>query len=282
MPPLSPLVDESQSINDNWFNRFILLLMIELASLFMKRKEHIFFFTPWFCIKYGRFRHLPEASTMRFIASQTTIPVPRVYCAFRHGDSTYILMEKIKGRKLAHGWTTRTVASKRTILQQLREMVDSMRRIPAPSHAIANSEGGALWDCRMPGSPTFGPFDDIDGFHRYLRGGFETLDKLTEEVKHNLPTDVKRLIGLHHRSWADPVFTHGDLSSLNIMVEGEKISGIVDWETSGWYPYYWEYTTACYVNFRNEFWRDEIDKFLTPHPEELSMEELRKTYFGDT
>lgn len=49
------------------------------------------------------------------------------------------------------------------------------------------------------------------------------------------------------------VFTHGDLSRLNILARGDDIVGIIDWETAGWYPSYWEYTTACQVNPQNSF-----------------------------
>lgn len=62
--------------------------------------------------------------------------------------------------------------------------------------------------------------------------------------------------------WGLPVFTHGDRSSLNVLVSGETIVGIVGWETAGWYPSYWEYITASQVNFRNQFWSAYIDNFL--------------------
>lgn len=55
---------------------------------------------------------------------------------------------------------------------------------------------------------------------------------------------------------------------------------IIDWETSGWCPTDWEYTTACQVNLYNEFWREEIDKFMEPLPKELKMETIRQRYFG--
>lgn len=71
------------------------------------------------------------------------------------------------------------------------------------------------------------------------------LDRLTEKVKHNLSADVKRLIVLHDNR----VFTHGDLNNLNITVEGNKSSGIVDWEISGWYSYCGESTTDAMSTF---------------------------------
>jgi RIO-like serine/threonine protein kinase len=48
-------------------------------------------------------------------------------------------------------------------------------------------------------------------------------------------------------------FIHGDLSSLNIIVRGDTIVGLIDWQTAGWYPSYWEYTTASPVNLQNFF-----------------------------
>lgn len=77
------------------------------------------------------------------------------------------------------------------------------------------------------------------------------------------------------------MLTHGDLSSLNILVKDDQVVGIIDWETAGWFPAYWEYTTACQVNPQNSFWRHEIDRFLDPYPAELTMKGIRQKYFGD-
>ena len=42
------------------------------------------------------------------------------------------------------------------------------------------------------------------------------------------------------------VFTHGDLDPRNILVEDGHVSGIFDWEQSGWYPKYWEYVKTMW------------------------------------
>ncbi|EME48351.1 hypothetical protein DOTSEDRAFT_67429 [Dothistroma septosporum NZE10] len=212
---------------------------------------------------------------MDYIARNTSVPVPKIYCAFKRKGWTYIVMQRVTGENLVRGWNSRTTVSQAKILLQLKEMVNSMRSLSPPSPAIANVNGGRLWDCRLPGETLhFGPFDNVDSFHQYLRGGISAESSA-------LPAAVNELIQLHNREWPLPVFTHGDLSSLNIMADGDRITGIVDWETAGWFPYYWEYTTARQVNFRNIFWREEIDKFLASWPEELRMEELRHAYFGD-
>lgn len=63
-------------------------------------------------------------------------------------------------------------------------------------------------------------------------------------------------------------------------MRGNDVVGI-DWETAGWYPSYWKYTTACQINPQNLFLINEIDRFLDPRPRELGMERTRQKYFGD-
>lgn len=184
-----------------------------------------------------------------------------------------MVMSRIPGHKLAEGWLERSPESRKIILMQLRVMIEEMRALtPAPDTGVESVTGGQLWDCRMAKSDTFGPFRTVQDFHRYLHQDHPVIPE-------NHP-DINLLLSLHEKSW--PLrFTHGDLSSLNIMVEGDRVTGIVDWETAGWYPSYWEYTTACNVNPRNMFWRDFIDDFLEPMPDELAMETIRNNYFGD-
>jgi len=41
------------------------------------------------------------------------------------------------------------------------------------------------------------------------------------------------------------LFTHGDLNPRNILVEEGHVSGIIDWEQSGWYPEYGSTSRLC-------------------------------------
>lgn len=193
-------------------------------------------------------------------------------------------MEKLPGASLTNGWRSRSAESQARILSQLKTMVDELRALRSPFGAtVANVDGGNLTDVRLPGlgliypgqtSWRFGPFDDIAAFHRWLR-------RPAEKVHDDYNAEINELIVTHEETdWGAPVFTHGDLSSLNILSEGDRVTGIVDWEIAGWYPYYWEYTTAMQVNFRNQFWAEYIDRFLEPRPDELRMERIRQTYFG--
>ncbi|XMA13802.1 hypothetical protein WAI453_006593, partial [Rhynchosporium graminicola] len=42
-----------------------------------------------------------------------------------------------------------------------------------------------------------------------------------------------------------------------------------------------EYCSAWHVNPYDEFWRQEVDKFVEPMIEELEMEKVRRKYFAD-
>lgn len=83
-------------------------------------------------------------------------------------------------------------------------------------------------------------------------------------------SDVQYMMRQRDNNMRPLKFTHGDLSSLNILVRDDTIVGIMDWETAGWFPSCWEYTTACQVNPEITFWINEIDKLLRPMPAELA------------
>jgi aminoglycoside phosphotransferase len=231
-----------------------------------------------FCIKSTPFTSLAEAEAMRFVFKSTSIPVPKVYKAFEHKGRTYIVMERLPGQNLSVGWAQRSDESKARIFEQLRSMIQKIRDIPPPEDTgVSNICGGPICDQRLPRDAYWGPYPSIREFHRELRNGIEA-DSLSHD-EHG--AQVQKLISFHDSVCETPIFTHGDLSSLNLLADGDRVVGIVDWETAGWMPSYWEYTSACDVNPQNRFWAREVDNFLHPQPHELEMEKIRKRYFGD-
>ncbi|KAF5868236.1 putative serine threonine protein kinase protein [Botrytis fragariae] len=250
------------------------LASMAVVKRFRRRSPGVLNISKGICVKFGTFGTLVEASAMKFIGEHTSIPVPKIYCSFVHKGMTYIVMERIRGKQIACGWALRKPESQAKILSQIREMVAEMRKLTSKTSRIANIDGAKLYDGRLDGSEQFGPFKNTNEFHRYLRSDLP--------ARPNNPEGLNELI-----EWQDrpllylPVFTHGDLSSFNILAVDDKVVGIIDWETAGWYPFYWEYTTAMYVNPQNMFWKKEIDKFLDPFPTAQAMEEIRQKYFGD-
>ncbi|KAK2811587.1 hypothetical protein FQN50_001929 [Emmonsiellopsis sp. PD_5] len=264
----------SKPINDKPLYRFLTLLAIKAFRHIRPSQGNVLMLATRLCVKYGRHVQLSEAATMRFISQNTSIPVPKVLCAYTHSGCTYIVMERIEGDIIGNGWVKRSEQSRAKLLLQLREMVREMRELRPPDDmGVASIDGGSLFDCRIPGSSMlFGPFDTTHDFHRHLRMGMDFDPRLDPQIQD--------LIKQQSKPWP-LLFTHGDLSSLNILARDDEIVGIIDWETAGWYPSYWEYTSAHQVNPQNSFWVNEIDKFLQPMSEELAMERIRQKYFGD-
>ncbi|KAI1881731.1 hypothetical protein JX265_000557 [Neoarthrinium moseri] len=273
---------EPKSVNDGALNRILTLCAFKLAT--QKYVRRIFHssggvvFVSKYCIKSTSVTTLTEANNMQFVSSHTSIPVPKIHCAFEHAGRTYIVMEKIAGQYLGLGWVQRPEASKARILEQLRSMIAQLRAIPPPQDVgVANVNGGPIYDQRLPKQSNWGPFKTIKDFHRELRNGIEA--EAFQDP--SLAEELRELASFHNQPWPAPVLTHGDLSSLNILARGDDIVGIVDWETAAWMPPYWEYTSAWHVNPQNMFWQEEVDRFLEPMPYELKMEQIRRKYFGD-
>ncbi|EYB32630.1 hypothetical protein FG05_03382 [Fusarium graminearum] len=230
----------SQEINASWYMRLVAIFLYKINTIPCLRRLHV--------------------------------QVPKVYCSFKHKGRVFILMERIAGQDLAQGWTQRSEESKARILAQLKTITTKLRSItPQNGIGVANVDGGPIFDQRLPEKSFWGPFVRIQDFHRELRHGLELRDD--EEAFPGL----RELIEFHNSSMQRPVFTHGDLSSFNIMAVYDKVTGIVDWETAGWMPPYWEYTSVWHVNPRNVFWKDAIDEFLEPLPYELEMEKDTST-----
>lgn len=228
------------------------------------------------CIKIKPFDNLAEAHALQFVARHTSIPVPKVHCAFRDKGATYIVMSRIRGQVAWQGWQNRTEESKARILDQLHQMISELRSIHPPAGAsVGNVDGGAFYDCRLPSKLLWGPYATVRDFHEALAG-----DANIHAEYEDLPHDIPELFEFYRQSTNQLLFTHGDLSSLNILLRGDKVVGIVDWETAGWFPPYWEYTCAKNVNPQNVFWADEVDRFLTPFPHELEMDKIRRRHFG--
>lgn len=213
---------------------------------------------------------------MEFVRQHTTIPVPKVYSAFKYRGRVYIVMQRVDGTTAAHNWHVRTEESRLKILSQLKSMVEQLQKLQSPDGiGVANIDRGPIFDGRLPKQFHWGPFDSISEFHTALIDGQD----LTMASNETFP-ELQDLALFYNQPWPNSVFTHGDLSSLNILCKQDSVVALIDWETAGWLPPYWEYVSAWNVNPRNTFWQDEVDKFLTPLPYARNMDAIRRKYFG--
>ena len=189
----------------------------------------------------GRVRPSEEVA-MKLVKEDTDIPVPEVYLATYTPSEGRLAMSVISGTLLKDVWDNLDDKTKKHVCSETWAMIAKLQRIQKPP------ELQHLFLCLADGSPCVNdPLvagnccisspgtllnDDAVRARIYECYYEENGRKYENELPDMLP-----------RSNAS-VFAHADIAPYNIMVDEKslKINGIIDWETAGWYPDYWEYS----------------------------------------
>ncbi|KAH9855450.1 kinase-like protein [Lenzites betulinus] len=196
-------------------------------------------------------RGAKEADIIRFVQRHTSIPTPRVIASDDGYGNRYLLMKK-----------------------QLRSFVSQLRTLQSPhGRSICSLDGDALNDARFTGFGLVGPFANEDAFNERL---IQTTANYNEFA--TLP-EVRARLRVDHAV----VFTHGDIAPRNIMVKGDTIVALLDWEQAGWYPEHWEFMKAVWCppspKSEGDVWIEvvedlfdkdykaewEVERYLTEH-----------------
>ncbi|KAI0542835.1 kinase-like protein [Xylaria digitata] len=270
------------AINNTLFRRYLTLCALQTVARFRSYDGPCVAISRHLVVKTSPFVHLSEAATMAFVAAKTSIPVPRVYCSFVYRNQAFITMERVQGEPLAEVWKSLSDTDREHVFQQLRGMIGELRALTPPSGMrVESCINGSLRDSRIPRSrPRFGPFKTVQDFHLWLREDLRPEEHPDRKNDQDWE-EIKEMVAKQDGPWPPPVFTHGDLNPFNIFLRGSRVVGIIDWEFAGWYPSYWEYTSAWYGNLTRRAWQTSIDRFLDPYPEELKMEITRQKWWGE-
>lgn len=226
-----------------------------------------------YVVKHGIHVSLSEGEVMLHIAKSTSVRIPKIYALYRdrNEQKNYIVMEKIQGKTLKEIWPTLEPKAKEVITSQLRTSFDQLRRLPSPARF-----------CALHGSPLPDALFETHEDPNCRTGPFESEEQLNQALLEKYVASEARMEGkaiFYERAWAsvfsghEPVFTHGDLQQKNIMVSEDTdrlCVVIIDWETAGWYPSYWEYARAIFACFGFEddwsFWLEQaLDPYLNEY-----------------
>ncbi|KAG8670997.1 hypothetical protein FPOAC2_04303 [Fusarium poae] len=246
-----------------------------------------------YIVKHGPDVSEYEGNVLLFL-EQHGIPAPRLYAMYKDESSghLYLIMECIKGVSLKSVRPSLSVEHRSSIATQLKGMLDHIRSLEPPSDFIGSIDGTGLRDYAFQ---TMDPDPDINGPFKTPEEVGSALSiasrKLWEQFRQDiwLPRFFSEQLSESLKNHS-VTLTHGDLHEKNIMVEkisqdtnsgingvGERdtdeyrVTGIVDWDSAGWYPAYWEYaSTLAGVESTSE-WPDQVGKILKPYPLEYSM-----------
>ncbi|KAG6040780.1 hypothetical protein E4U41_007049 [Claviceps citrina] len=178
-----------------------------------------------------------EVEAMQYVASHTTIPIPKLYAVHQDNGRIYIEMSYIKGTTLDDAWWGLSTDQKNTIYGEVKQYISILRELPPPVDDIVSSAfQNPAYDVRL-GFQFFGPMSHYE-FHSALRGHLHV-----DDVAPHLGEATAQV---HFKNRYRTCFTHADLAARNIMVKDGHVAAIIDWAFSGWYPEYWEFTKAYY------------------------------------
>ncbi|KAF2867737.1 hypothetical protein BDV95DRAFT_631086 [Massariosphaeria phaeospora] len=185
-----------------------------------------------FIVKHGRAVEEIEGQTLLFLERypSVSLTVPRLYAMWRMPSSGHLclVMERIPGENLESAWPTLTNDEKSAIFAKLKTGIDHIRSIPSPGF-YGDSQGN---------KDTCGPFKSSSEFNAAL---------------------IKKLRTIYAGNLDD--FDAKDLQRKNILFRkaGELVEvALIDWETAGWYPSYWEYA----IKFCTLQWVDDWPQYL--------------------
>lgn len=217
--------------------------------------------------KTGDGIRITEATSMRYVRSRTSIPVPEVIDAFVHPETKHvcIFMEYIHGRPLDEVWDTYSGMQKENVISQMKGFLEELRQIKGTF--IGSVDETCCTDQFFDGEDkaSYGPYFSEGAFHDGLVRALEARARNTWTDR---VVEFIRAMPEH-----DIVFTHNDLAPRNILVRDGNVVAILDWEFSGFYPSYWEYVKAwCWPDWQSGWIKDNvIDRMLDPYLTELAF-----------
>jgi aminoglycoside phosphotransferase (APT) family kinase protein len=190
---------------------------------------------------------------MRYIATLTTIPVPRVYDIGVHSSGLKsIAMDYIDGVTLQDAWSNMIPSQKILVAEQLRGYIFQLRELKScPESTSLGNRSLDIYSLHSTTNP--------EGQTRFSEQIFTRMTPLIPDIlQPYAPSKRKDKL----------VFTHGDLAPRNILVDDQgNVTAILDWEYAGWYPQWWEAVKA--YQFCNDVpgWKAYLSAILPPDHE---------------
>lgn len=216
--------------------------------------SHVTFLKNGNVLKYGRNVHLHEALAVQFIQTLTSIPVPTVHLAFEDRGVTFIEMERLGGEALDALLEKGSLRDEdlQIIAKELVGYAQQIQKLVPPF----DPEGRVFGS--FPSGPYKNIYFDVPPPRRYKY--IEELSMYLVSMTVMNPVSPA-LLRVGQR--VPGVLAHGDLNPSNILIKDGRISGIIDWDSFGTYPPWWEYMRAVRRLTRwDPFLRKEIESAM--------------------
>lgn len=218
-----------------------------------------------------------EHATLQYLQHhKPDLPVPKPLGLVRIGPVLITFMSYLPGTTLEARWPHLSVDQKSSIRDQLDTIFRDIRTITFPDGSLLGGvDGQGCKDNRRHPRRSSKPILTVEEF----------VDFQFSNPNFGSPTFIEFLRGFSRPNCNKVVFTHGDFRPANVLVEvvgGTKctVSGLIDWEHSGFYPDYHESTKLTNSLGTTDEW--DWLRFLPPSisPHQFPVEWLLYTVWG--
>lgn len=191
------------------------------------------------------------------------IPAPRPHGLVVSGNLAFIFMSLIPGSTLAEVWHNLDGSEKTLLRDEINRIFLDLRQLECPEGKPLGGVGGeGCKDVRRNTKRCNKPLYTGRQFWEFQYSEAHCRSKIYLQFLRDLTRPLQS---------SKCVFTHGDVHPLNIMVDrnnsGEyHISGLVDWERSGFYPEDFECTkiTNCLATDETNDWYLYLPACISP------------------
>ncbi|KXG53444.1 Aminoglycoside phosphotransferase [Penicillium griseofulvum] len=179
-----------------------------------------------------------EVINTHFIKENTTIPIHNTVQEWTEGKKYFQIVERVPGVPLEEIWSSIPQPDREKLAHQTSEYLGQLRSLHS-----AKMES-------LHGQPVYSAFLFPGQGYGGKHGPISTAEELWEEMAESLSDKVPEVVKTRLRdTMPSPypwTFTHGDLTSCNIIVDPTSfgLSALIDWERSGYFPVWWEFTGA--------------------------------------
>lgn len=203
-------------------------------------------------VKYGKRVKEEEANIMKYLKENTSVPVPDVKKVYKKDNITYIVMEYIEGKTLEEIILNLDNESFEKIIKEIKKYLNEIRNIKGNKLGSINNK--PYDNCLFQDPKPTKMFLNIEQFNDYW------INKVKNIMPDHHILAIKNVIPNNRGI----VFSHGDLTTKNIIIKDNKIVSIIDWELAGLYPESWEYfRMLSYPD--DEKWHSNINKIIKPY-----------------
>ncbi|KAJ8516391.1 hypothetical protein ONZ45_g6269 [Pleurotus djamor] len=178
-----------------------------------------------------------------------------------------LLYERGQGFLLSDATAEQRCSFEETIASWTAQLHEISSPPDFPPERVSGFLGGRFKSYRIS-NHLVGPYRDTADFHSQ---GFCTVRDERMKDRH-----IRRLVDERLKKKYRICLTHGDIVPHNIIVdENCQPVGLIDWETAGWMPEYWETAMASrYDYWRWDIWKDIIRGAFTQYDNDLILERL--------